>query len=363
MSHNIIHMVPGPVSVPDKILQAMCVNADAGHIKADFIEEYNTASAKLARLMGTQNDIVLMSGEAMVILWGALRSCLKSGDKLLCIDTGVFGAGFADMGKSFGIESRLVSFEPNTTINQGNALQRIEDAVKEFKPTMITVVHCETPSGTLNPITELGEIKKRLNVPLLVVDAVASVGGVPVEADKWNADIVMGGTQKALSAPPCMGFASVSPKAWEAIKAVKYAGYDAFLPFYQPKDGASMPYTPFRQGTAAITAAADLLFEEGLPNVFARHEEVAKLCREGIKELGLEMFTHPEAINAPTVSAVKVPTAFTWPEWRSRLMQRGLVPAGGLAYLEGKLFRLGHMGVQAQPELIKEALKIMANAL
>lgn len=359
----VIHMVPGPVSVPARIIESMCQDYDTGRIKMDFIQEYRAAGEKLARLMGTKNDVVLMSGEAMVVLWGAFKSCLKPGDRVLCVDTGVFGAGFADMGRSMGCNVRQVTFDPDTTINSEWAITYIEDNVKNFRPKMIVAVHCDTPSGTINPLEGLGDIKRRYKVPLLAVDAVASVGAMPLNADDCGIDILMGGSQKALSAPPCMGFASVSPRAWEEIQAVGYAGYDAFLPFYNLKDGASLPYTPFRQGTAALDAAASLVLEEGLDKVFERHCKVAELCREGIKNLGLELFPREDALCSPTCTSVKLPANTTWQELRGKFMTRGLVAGGGLGFLEGKLFRLGHMGSQADEALVKQALAVIGEAL
>lgn len=361
--YPVIHMVPGPVSVPARILEAMCRDSDAGRIKADFIDEYRAVGGKLAPLMGTGNDVVLMSGEAMVILWGALKSCLKPGDRLLCVDTGVFGAGFAFMGESLGCEVKLVSFPPDSTINSAAALERIEGAVKAFKPKMITAVHCDTPSGTLNPLDGLGEIKRRLGVPLLAVDAVSSVGAAPVKADEWNVDILMGGSQKALSAPPCMGFAAVSPRAWDEMKTVGYQGYDSFMQFYRPEDGASLPYTPFRQGAAALDEAASIILEEGLENVFRRHLEVAELCRRGVRNLGLELFPREDAVNSPSCTAVKMPSGIAWPELRRRMTGRGLVVSGGLGCLDGKLFRLGHMGSQARADLVNQAIAILGEVL
>lgn len=361
--YPVIHMVPGPVSVPGRILEAMSRDSDLGHIKADFIEDYQVAGKKLGTLMGTANDVVLMSGEAMVVLWGALKSCLSPGDRLLCIDTGVFGAGFADMGKSLGCEVRLVSFPADSTINSPEALERIDAAIKEFTPKMITAVHCDTPSGTLNPLDGLAEIKKRRKTPLLLVDSVASVGAVPIKADEWGIDILLGGSQKALSAPPCMGFASVSPRAWDAVRAVAYQGYDAFMPFAKLEDGASLPYTPFRQGTAALDEAASMLLEEGLENVFERHRQASECCRAGLVELGLELFPRAGAINSPSCTAIKIPQGMEWLELRRRMMSRGLIAGGGLGFLSGKLFRLGHMGNQARVELVKQALAILGELI
>ncbi|MDR2051274.1 MAG: aminotransferase class V-fold PLP-dependent enzyme [Deltaproteobacteria bacterium] len=360
---SLIHLVPGPVSVPERVLEAMRANSDHGRIKADFLDFYTETGRKAARVLGTRHEVILMSGEAMVVLWGVVRSCLAPGERLLCIDTGVFGAGFADMGKAAGCSVKTVSFPPDSTINQGDALQKIEEAVRSFRPKMITLVHCETPSGTLNPLEGVGEIKRRLRTPLLCVDAVASVGGAPVEGDRHAVDLLLGGTQKALSAPPCLGFAAISPEAGEEIAGVGYQGYDAFLPFIRLKDSSSLPYVPFRQGVAALNAALDLLLEEGLERAFARHERAAGQCRAGAAALGLELFPSAGAVNSPTVSAFKVPPAIGWPAWRERLAALGLIVGGSLGPLEGRVFRLGHMGSQARPEIVEKALRIMAQAL
>lgn len=360
--YPVIHMVPGPVSVPARILEAMCRDSDLGHIRADFLGDYLAAAQKLAAVMGTRHEVIMMSGEAMAILWGALKSCLKPGERLLCVDTGVFGAGFADMGRALGLEVELVSFAPDSTLDAA-ALERIEEAARRFRPKLITAVHCDTPSGTLNPLEGLGEIKRRLGVPLLAVDAVGSIGTVAVTPDEWGVDILMGGSQKGLSAPPCMGFAAVSPAAWDEIRAVGYQGYDAFLPFAAPKDGRSFPYTPFRQGVAALDEAAAILLEEGLENVFARHERAAALCREGVRGLGLELFPRPDAVPAPGCTAVKMPRGLAWPELQRRMLGRGLVCGGGLGFLDGRLFRLGHMGNQARPELVNQAIAILGEVL
>lgn len=356
-------MLPGPVSVPDDILEAMAHDYDSGHTKDEHILLYNSTAEKLAQILGTTNDVLLMSGEAMVILWGAIKSCLQARDKVLCIATGVFGAGFAPMAQSIGCEVKTIELPYSSTINTAQALEQIEAAIKSFAPKMITVVHCETPSGTLNPLEALGELKKKYNVPLLCVDAVASVGGVPVLADACNLDIVMGGAQKCLSAPPSMGFASVSSRAWDEIKKVSYAGYDAFLPFYKPQSGASLPYTPYKHGTAALHRAAERILQEGLTACFSRHQRVAEECRQGLKELGIPLFTDADAVNSPTVTAALVPQGRDWAEFRNSLITRGLVVAGSFGPMAGKVFRLGHMGTQANSELVANALKVLASVL
>ncbi|MEE4114010.1 MAG: aminotransferase class V-fold PLP-dependent enzyme, partial [Desulfobacteraceae bacterium] len=232
-----------------------------------------------------------------------------------------------------------------------------------FKPRMITAVHCETPSGTLNPLEELGRLKHAYRVPLFYVDTVAGAGGVPVLADDWHIDLCLGGSQKCLSAPPDMSFLSVSPRAWEIIDAVGYVGYDALKPFQHAVENRFFPYTPSWQGVAALYTAAGLLLDEGLENSYNRHDAVARFCRRRLVEMGIDLFPAPGAIPSPTVTAATIPQGFSWQTWDRRLREKGLVVAGSYGPLAEKVFRLGHMGSQADQALVEQAIRAIADAL
>ncbi|MDL2314331.1 aminotransferase class V-fold PLP-dependent enzyme, partial [Desulfovibrio sp. OttesenSCG-928-C14] len=341
-----IPMLPGPVYVPTPVLQAMAHDLDAGHSEDEHLALYRSVAAKIALLAGTRNDVAIMTGEGMLVLWSALKSLLQPGDKLLCVDTGVFGAGFADMARSMGCEARLMNFSADTTINLDGCLEKIEAAIRDFQPKMITAVHCETPSGALNPLAELGALKKRLNVPLLCVDAVSSIGGTRIEADEWQIDLLLGGTQKCLSAPPSISFCTVSPRAWDEAKTVNYQGYDALLPFQKLSGKYPFPYSPYRQGTAALDKALDIILEEGLENVLARHQAVAGQCREALQKLGVKLYLQPGSVHSPTVTCAYIPHP-DGASWLQRCRAKGLNCGTGLLDMETKLFRLGHMGAQA----------------
>jgi aspartate aminotransferase-like enzyme len=358
-----IPMVPGPVTLHPEALAAMARDYGSGQSEPDFLPFYKDTADKLARLMRSEDDVVIMSGEGMLALWGALKSCLKAGDPVLVVGTGVFGDGTADMAASFGCKVTNISLPYDSTIGNGDSLQQIEEAIKRTRPVMITAVHCETPSGTLNPLAALGEMKKRLGTPLFYVDAVASLGGAFIDAAAWNIDMVLGGSQKCLSAPPSMCMLSVSAAAWEIMAEVNYQGYDAVLPFKSIYADGRCPYTPDWHGLAALNAGASVLLREGLEAVFSRHERAAAQCREGLARLGVSLFPRAEAVNSPTVTAAKVPEGFTWPEWREALRRRGLVVAGSFGPMAGKVFRLGHMGVQADSELVRQALAAIEDAL
>jgi aspartate aminotransferase-like enzyme len=355
-----IPMVPGPVKVAQQVLDAYQINYGSADMEAEFLELYNQTEANLKTILSTRNQVVIQSGEGMLALWSALKSCLVPGDRVLSIATGVFGDGIGDMAASIGAEVRKVSLPYNETVSD---MDEIEKVIEGFKPKMITVVHCETPSGTLNPIAELGRVKKEQGVPLLYVDAVSSIGGAPVLTDEWNIDFCLGGSQKCLSSLPDMAFLTVSQAAWDIIGQVGYAGYSALEPFRTAQAEHYFPCTPNWHGVAGLNAGAELILEEGLSNSFARHETVAQICRHKIKELGLTLFAAPDAVPAPTITAVNVPQGISWPKFDAKLRREGLVVAGSYGPMANKVFRLGHMGTQADKDLVAQALDVVKKVL
>ena len=360
MSYAPIPMVPGPVSLHPDVIAALAQDYGSGQVESDFMSLYDATSRNISKLMGTHNDVVLMTGEGMLALWGALKSCLVPGDSVVSVGTGVFGDGIGDMAESFGCRVERVSLPYNSTIDD---LSRVEEAIRRVKPVMLTAVHCETPSGTLNPLSGLGQLKQDMGVPLFYMDCVASLGGTPVEADAWHVDLALGGSQKCLSCPPSMSMVGVSDAAWERMKEVNYQGYDAILPFRTVRADGRCPYTPSWHGIAALHAGTQALFREGLTNVFRRHEETAAQCRSGLAALGIPLWTAPEAVNAPTVTAAMIPSGYTWLQWKEALRRHGLICTGSFGPMDGKVFRLGHMGTQAQPHLVEQALDAVAAAL
>jgi len=356
MNQQMINLIPGPVSVPEKVLTAMCRNFGSGDLDPEFLELYNLTEKNLQKILGTKNQVIIQTGEGMWGLWGALKSTIKPGDKIVSVCTGVFGYGIAEMAVGLGAEVFKIELDYYRTLNAAEALMQ---AVEEHNPVMITAVHCETPSGTLNPLSVLAEVKKRFPAPLLCVDTVASAGGAPVNVDENLIDLALNGSQKALSAPPSMSFVAVSPSAWERIEAVAYAGYDAFLPFKDAQRDFYFPNTPYWHGVAALNAAAELILEEGLEKVFQRHLDCMNLCHQRINAMGLSLFQNVEAMPAPTVTAIYMPKGYTWPEFNRICREKGLAIAGSYGKLAEKVFRIGHMGHQARLEDLEAGLDLL----
>jgi aspartate aminotransferase-like enzyme len=352
-------LVPGPVSVPASVLAARERDYPSPDLEEEFFVLYERVQGQLQTIMGTAHPPAIMLGEAMVVLWGAMKSCVAPGDRVLAISTGLFGEGFADMARSVGAEVRLLAFGDDGAIDPA----RVEAELKAFRPCMVTAVHCETPSGTLNSIEAVGALLDRYGVDLYLVDAVASIGGAPLDTDAARIDLCLLGSQKCLSAPPGLSMVAVSPRAWDAAKRVGYQGYDALNPFKDAVAERYFPYTHSWHGMAGLDEACRLLLEEGLDAAYVRHERVAASCRRRGRELGLELFPRDERASSPTITAFRVPERIGWPELNRRLRERGVAVGGNYGRLAGKVFRIGHMGTQADERLVSEAMVLFGEAL
>ena len=160
-----------------------------------------------------------------------------------------------------------------------------------------------------------------------------------------------------------MAFLSVNEAAWDIIDQVGYAGYSALKPYRTAQAAHYFPCTPNWHGVAGLNAGTQLILNEGLSNSFARHEEAAQLCRDKIKEMGLTLFPTAKANPAPTVTAVNVPQGISWQDFDAKLRREGLVVAGSYGPMANKVFRLGHMGTQADRDLVVQALEVIRKAI
>ncbi len=295
-----IPMVPGPVRAHPAVLEAYRVDYGSADLEPEYLELYTRTERNLKAILETQQSVAVFLGEGMMALWGGLKSVLCPGDRLLAIGTGVYGYGIGEMAAALGAEVRTVGLPYDETLAD---LSAVEEA--------------------------------------------------------WQIDLCLGGAQKCLSALPDTCFVAVSESAWGIIDQVNYAGYDAIKPFKTAVVRRYFPYTPGWQATAGLNAGAEAILNEGLENCFRRHAEVAAFCRRRLVEIGYALFPAPDAVPAPTVTAVKVPEGIAWPEFDRRLRARGLVVGGSYGPIAGKVFRLGHMGTQADMGLVDQALEVL----
>lgn len=354
-----IPLVPGPTCVPESVRRAYLTDYASADVEPEYAQLYAEVQAQLRQIMGTQNQLAIMTGEGMIALWGALKSCIQPGERVLAVSTGVFGHGIGEMAAAIGAEVQWVEFGYDEILRP----EPVEAAIQAFRPKMVTAVHCETPSGTLNPVDAVGELVRRYEVPLYYVDAVASAAGAPLLTDAWGIDLCLIGTQKALSAFPDLAAVAVSARAWDAIAQVAYPGYDALLPYRAALEKRWFPYTPAWASLAALHEACRLVLQEGLAAVQARHARVAAHCRERALEMGLELYPREVAGCSPTVTALKVPQALGWETLNERLRGHGMGVSGSLGPLAGQVFRIGHMGCQADLALVDRGMDVLEQAL
>ena len=354
-----IPLVPGPVSVPERIREAWSIDFGSSDLEDEFFELYAENQRLVQKILGTKESVVITSGEAMSILWASLKCTLKPGDRLLAVASGLFGEGFADMARAIGVESETVAF-PYDEIPDP---QRVREVARRFRPQVVTAVHCETPSGTVNPyLKEIGEIAHETGA-LFVVDFVSSAGGTPLDVDRSLIDIGLWGSQKALSLTPALSISTISDRAWEAIRRVNYAGYEAYLPWSEVPQKRYMPYSHDWQSMEALNRSLSSFLEEGMEEVYARHAAAAALCRRRGREMGLRLFPKDEAFSSPTVTAFYVPNGWTWDAFNAKLREYGLAVGGNYGPLAGRVFRIGHMGSQADEGLVGRGMDVIGEAL
>jgi aspartate aminotransferase-like enzyme len=341
------------------VRRAYLTDYASADLEPEYSHLYASVQEDLRTILATHSQVAIMTGEGMIALWGALKSCLRPGERVLAISTGVFGHGIGEMAAALGADVRWVEFGYDEILRP----EPVEQAIRDFRPKMVTAVHCETPSGTLNPVGLVGQLVQQYGVPLYYVDAVASAAGVPVLADEWGIDLCLIGTQKALSAFPDLAAVAVSERAWETIAQVNYAGYDALLPYRDALAKRWYPYTPAWASLAALQAACHLVLDEGLEQVYGRHAQVAQRCRARARTMGLALYPVDEAACSPTVTALRVPEWLGWEELDRRLRARGMGVGGSLGPLAGRVFRIGHMGSQADPALVDRGMDVLADAL
>jgi pyridoxamine--pyruvate transaminase len=362
----LLTMTTGPTEATSRTLRALS-RPFLYHCDPEFYELFDDTTEKLKKLFRTRNDIILMQGEALLGLESAALSTIEPGDQCLNLVSGIYGHLFAWYIQSFG--GQII--EVRTDYNKAIDPSEVEKAFKKNPGIKIlSVVHCETPSGTLNPIHEICRIAKKYGA-LTIVDAVSSMGGVEIETDPWGLDICVVGPQKIIGSSPGLALVSVSEEAWEKMRKkknpVRYT-YMSMLDMKEQwlvdKEKRKFPFTIFTSEVVALNEALAQMAEEGFDQVIRRHQQAARMCRAGIKGMGLELWADSEEICAPCATAVKVPGGLDDGKLRQHLYEKyRVLIAGGSRDLEGKVFIIGHMGKVAHPVYVAAVLAMLEKSL
>jgi len=340
-------MTPGPVEVSPRVLQALS-KPMIHHYYRGFTDFFAETTDNMKRIFQTQNDVAILHGEAALGLEAAVLNTVNSGDKVLVLDSGPFGKSFAKYVQNARGEIVELSCPIDEAIDPGK-LEEILDVEEDIK--VMTVVHCETPTGILNPIEELCPIAKRHGI-LTIVDVVASLGGIDVKPDKWGIDLCVASSQKAVSAPPGSTMVSISPEGWNAIEHKREPIRHSYTSLLDYRDAwikqGRFPYTPMVTQMYALAEAASELLDEGLENSFKRHKMVADACRGEAEKIGLRLWAKRQEIASNTVTALAIPAFTSEAEIVNQMIEQyGILIGGGFRETQGKLLRIGHMGYNA----------------
>lgn len=334
------------------------------HYDPAFLNLYASAVGHLRDAFAAPEWPVVLQGEAVLGLEAAAASLIGSDDVVLNLVSGVFGRGFGFWARRYAKEVVELEVPYNSVITA----DQVRSALSERPDvTVVAVVHCETPSGTVNPVGEIGPVAAEFGAYLLV-DAVASFGGMAVDVRAWHADIVVVGPQKCLGGPPGLTLMYVSDRAWEHMEANSSAPRASILSILDWRDAHRVenhfPFTPSVAEMNALESCLCQYLEEGAPAVQARHSRVARATRAGGQALGLSLWARDGSICSDTVTAFSVPDGMDERLVRQRARsEMGVMLSGGQGELTGKVIRIGHMGPSAYPHAPVLALTALGQAL
>lgn len=347
--------IPGPTPCPPEVLKAISKQM-INHRGKEFGELLSHITAKLKELFQTKGDVFLLTGSGTGGLEAAVVNTLSPGDKVLAISNGFFGERFTEIAEEFGAEVKRLAFEWGKPVDP-EAVRKALKAEPGIKAALI--IHNETSTGVTNDLKSISAIAKEFD-KLVLVDAISSLGSIDLPVDAWQCDVVVTASQKGWMVPPGLAMVSVSDQAWQAHAKAKMPRY--YWDFTKAKnylERGQTPWTPAVSVCFGLAASLDILLAEGLTNIFARHAQIAKLAREGIKSNGLSLFPE-EKYASNTVTAVKASEKLDVAKLLQILhKEHNIILAGGQDKLSGKIFRIGHLGwiTEKDMEQILQAIK------
>jgi len=335
-------MIPGPTPVPEKVLQALGKHP-IGHRSKEFQDLVESTTKNLQWLHQTQNDVLTITGSGTAAMEAGIINTLSKGDKVICGENGKFGERWVKVAKEFGLEVIKIDSKWGTPLNPEEFKKILEeDQKKEIKAVILT--HSETSTGTINDLKSISSYIREHKTALSIVDCVTSLGACNVPVDEWQLDIVASGSQKGYMIPPGLSFISMSQKAWEAAEKSNLPKFYLNLKSYRKSLLTnSNPYTPAVNLVFALDEALKMMREEGLDNIFQRHNKHKLAMSNAVKALNLKLFADEKYLS-PSITAIKT-EGIDAEEFRKTIKNNfDILLAGGQDHLKGKIFRVGHLG-------------------
>lgn len=337
--------IPGPTPVPERILAAMSRQI-LDHRGLEFQKLGKRVLSGVKGIFKTQGHVIIFPSSGTGAWESAMTNTLSPGDKVLMCETGQFAVLWAAMAKRLGLEAEVIPTDWRIAADAAVIEQRLrEDKAHTIKA--VCVVHNETSTGCR---TRLDEVRKAMNAAkhpaLLMVDTISSLACADIRHDEWAIDVTIAGSQKGMMLPPGLSFAAISQKAIDASKTAQLPkSYFAWDDMLSMNATGFFPYTPATGLLYGLAEAIDMINEEGLENVFARHERLAEATRRAVIGWGLEIQCRDPKYYSPAVTTVVMPEGHNADNFRKIVLDNFNMSLGtGLNKIAGKAFRIGHLG-------------------
>lgn len=337
---------PGPSPVPAEV-RLVLAEEMIHHRTAEFRDYTARAVENLKKIFKTANDVLIIAASGTGAMEASVSNVLGRGDRAVTIQGGKFGERWTDLVKAYGAEPLVLEVEWGEGPDP-RKVKALLDENSDIKAVYATL--CETSTATVQDIEALGKVVAATDA-ILVVDGISGVGAVDIRSDEWGVDILCVGSQKALMMPPGLAFVSVSEKAWKVIeKAERTAYYFDLVKARKSAGKNDTPYTSAVSMVRALARATDIIVEEGVEAVLARHSKLAEATRAAVGALGLELLSKSPA---DAVTAVVMPDGIDADELRKVMTGRyGVSVAGGQEQLKGRIIRIAHMGYMGEFDVI-----------
>ena len=338
MSEKRYLLTPGPTPVPPEVLAAIS-QPIIHHRGPDFKPIYERSLTRLREVFRTDQDVLLFGAAGTGAMESAVANLCSPGERVLVVSAGHFGERWRSIASAYGAEVEALEYEWGEIPSAEDVAARLQE-LGGAKAVFIT--HSETSTGVVCDLQSLAAAVSEQGA-LSVVDAVSSLGAVPLETDGWGLDVVVSGSQKALMTPPGLAMTSVSERAWAGRGEAPRFYFD-WERTQKGQAALNAPFTPPVSLVAGLDVALGILLDQGLDAVFERHVRLGRACREGAKAMGLELFS-PDDDRSAVVTAIRAPDGIDATELVRSLRDRfGITIANGQGVLKGKIFRIGHIG-------------------
>jgi alanine-glyoxylate transaminase / serine-glyoxylate transaminase / serine-pyruvate transaminase len=337
--------IPGPTNVPDRVLRAMAAPT-IDHRGPEFAELTKAVLRALGPVFGTADPVVIYPSSGTGAWEAALVNTLSPGDRVLMSETGHFSTLWSQLAGRLGLQVEIIPGDWRHGADPDAIGERLAaDSAREIKA--VCVVHNETSTGVTSRVPEVRAALDAVGHPaLLLVDTISSLASIDYQHDAWGVDVTVAGSQKGLMLPPGLGFNAISTKALAASRSAGLPrSYWDWGPILAANEHGFFPYTPATNLLYGLRESCAMLAEEGLPNVFARHQRHAAATRAAVRAWGLEVLCADEREHSGSLTAVLLPAGHDADEVRRIILERFDMSLGtGLGRLAGTVFRIGHLG-------------------